>query len=445
MDKKILGFLIFGLIIFSCTTDKIENPIDVQLEAAILEANPGQGIEDFILPNEENLSAIPQDPANPLTPEKVRLGRMLFFETGFALNPSQKSGKGTYSCSSCHIPSAGFMPGRIQGIADGGIGYGKNGEGRIKFPNYRDDEIDAQGIRPLSMLNVAYVTNSMWSGAFGSGGVNEGTEYAWGKGESGTEVNFLGYSGLESQNIVGLDLHRMVISKEILDAYGYTAYYDEAFSDFPIEERYSKITTSFAISAYLRTLLTTQSPWQKWLRGNKDAMTDQEKKGAQLFFSKARCFTCHTGPALNSMNFYAVGVNDLYQVGGLATSQSDKKNLGRAAFTGKEEDLYKFKVPQLYNLQDSPFYFHGASKNTLEDVVDYFNDGIPENTRVPTKQIPPHFRPLRLTDEEVANIVSFLASGLRDPNLNRYVPALTLSGNCFPNNDILSKAELGCD
>ena len=428
-----------------CTQDKIENPIDVQLKDAILSATPDKGVEDYILPELNNLSAIPQDPANPLTVEKIELGKMLFFETGLALDPAQKTGKGTYSCASCHIPSAGFMPGRVQGIADGGIGFGKNGEGRLKFPNYADDEIDAQGIRPLSMLNVAYVTNSTWSGQFGAGGVNEGTEYAWGRTDPATAVNHMGLSGLESQNIIGLDLHRMVISKAILDAYGYTAYYDQVFSEFPEEERYSKVTTSFAISAYLRSLLTTESPWQKWLKGNKAAMTDAEKKGAHLFFTKARCFTCHTGPALNSMNFYALGVKDLYEAGGLATSQSDKKNLGRGAFTGKEEDLYKFKVPQLYNLQDSPFYFHGASKNTLEEVVDYFNDGIIENERVPEEQIPPHFRPLRMTDEEVEDLVSFLETGLRDPLLDRYLPEQVLSGNCFPNNDILSKAELGCE
>ena len=442
MDRLILVLLTVILLAYSCTEDKLENPIDAQLSQALNSASENRGAASFILPNPEELSTIPQDPANPLTPEKVELGRMLFFETGLALSPSQKLGQGTYSCASCHIPSAGFMPGRIQGIADGGIGFGQNGEGRIKYPSYEDTELDVQGVRPLSMLNVAFVTNSTWSGQFGSGGVNEGTEEAW---EGIREVNHLGYSGLESQNIEGLDLHRMVVNKEVMDKFGYTNSFDAAFPDFPVEERYSKVTTSFALSAYLRTLLTNESPWQQYLKGDQAALTQKEKQGALLFFTKARCYTCHTGPALNSMRFYAVGVNDLCDVGGLATSAEDERNLGRGGFTGRAEDMHKFKVPQLYNLKDSPFYFHGSSKETLEEVVNYFNEGEFENPRVPESQMPPHFRPLDLSADEVSDIVSFLENALRDPNLERFVPAGVLSGNCFPNNDVLSKAELGCE
>ncbi|MEL6924665.1 MAG: cytochrome c peroxidase [Bacteroidota bacterium] len=442
MNKMLLVLATLLLLITACTSDVLENPIDAQLEQALNSASNNQGANYFVLPDEEDLAAIPQDPANPLTQEKVHLGRMLFYETGLALDAKQELGMGTYSCASCHIPSAGFMPGRIQGIADGGIGIGQNGEGRLKYPTYEDTDLDVQGARPLSMLNVAFVTNSTWAGQFGAGGVNEGTEYAW---TGVRHVNHLGFSGLESQNIEGLDLHRMIVNKEVMDRFGYTKYYDAAFPDFPEEERYSKITTSFALSAYLRTLLTTESPWQQYLKGDQGALSQEEKNGALLFFSKARCYTCHTGPALNSMRFYALGVNDLCDIGGLATGADDERNFGRGGFTGKEEDMFKFKVPQLYNLADSPFYFHGSSKQSLEEVVQYFNVGEPENARVPLEQIPPHLRPLNLTTEEVADITSFLEKSLRDPNLDRYVPAMVLSGNCYPNNDVLSKAELGCE
>ncbi|MBK8557396.1 MAG: hypothetical protein IPL65_17270 [Lewinellaceae bacterium] len=73
----------------------------------------------------------------------------------------------TFSCSSCHIPAAGFRPNRMQGIADGAYGFGQNGEGRTKRLDYLDAEIDAQGARPLAVINTAYVTNSMWNGSFG--------------------------------------------------------------------------------------------------------------------------------------------------------------------------------------------------------------------------------------------------------------------------------------
>ncbi|MFK7983997.1 MAG: hypothetical protein AB8G86_28735, partial [Saprospiraceae bacterium] len=97
-----------------------------------------------------------------------------------------------------------------------------------------------------------------------------------------------------------------------------------------------------------------------------------------------------------------------------------------------------------YNVGDFPFYFHGSSKSTLKEVVEYFNDGIPENPNVPAEQIARQFKPLNLTDEQVADLTAFLETGLRDPNLQRYVPEEVLSGFCFPNNDVFSQIELGC-
>ena len=222
--------------------------------------------------------------------------------------------------------------------------------------------------------------------------------------------------------------------------------YDAAFPDFDEEERYSEIATSFAISAYIRTLLTTEAPFQKWLKGDYNAMSDQVKRGGILFFSKAGCYRCHKGPALNSMEFHAIGVRDLHEnVDVFGTSFEDKRNLGRGGFTNRPEDMYKFKVPGIYNMKDSPFYFHGSSKRSLWGVVEYFNYGLSENPNVPEEQISNFFHPLNMTVAEIADLVAFLEDGLRDPNLERYVPENVLSGNCFPNNDPTSQDDLGCN
>jgi len=106
--------------------------------------------------------------------------------------------------------------------------------------------------------------------------------------------------------------------------------------------------------------------------------------------------------------------------------------------------MHKFKVPQLYNLKNVGFYFHGASKSTLREVVEYFNNAVPENPDVPASQISSFFRPLGLTNSEIDDLVDFLENGLYDPNMERYAPLVTMSGNCFPNNDALSKIEMGC-
>ena len=259
---------------------------------------------------------------------------------------------------------AGFRPGGIQGIADGGIGFGQNGEGRTKLAAYRPNEMDVQGLRPLSVLNVAFVENSTWNGRFGSNGVNIGTEDRWLEAE-GTDLNEEGLAALETQNIEGMDLHRMEITEEVLDGYGYRKYFDEAFGDLPEEERYTKRTASFAISAYLRALITNKAPFQEYLKGDKVALTEQEKRGALVFFSDGKCYQCHKEANLGANEFYALGVKDLYETGqAFNTSEEDTRNLGRGEFTGKTEDMYKFRIPQLYNLGDADFYFHGSSKRT---------------------------------------------------------------------------------
>ncbi len=445
-QKLVALLLLFTIVltVYSCTQDVLESPLDQRLQLTLDKSSPNGSHLDFILPQSDDFQNIPQDPKNPITAEKVALGNLLFFETGLALAPAQAIGKGSFSCGSCHVPSAGFMPGRQQGIADGGIGFGENGENRDKYPSYNADEIDAQGIRPLTQLNVAFVTNTSWNGQFGANGVNENTESLWSNNEE-TALNHHGFSGNETQNIAGLDLHRMVINKTVLDTLGYTPMYDAAFPDYAEEDRYSIETTALALSSYTRTLFTNEAPFQNWLKGEHTAMTDQEKKGALLFFGKAGCNNCHTGPALSSMEFAALGVEDLFENGGLGTDVSDKKNLGRGGFTGRAEDMFKFRVPQLYNLKNSPFYFHGSSHHTLRDVVQYFNLGIRENNRVPESQISQYFHPLSLSDDEVDDITAFISGGLYDSNLDRYVPESVLSGNCIPNNDPFSQIDLGCE
>ena len=447
MKQLILVAFTITIFLFSCSSDKVEiaTTLDFQLENAIKSQSPTNKTNHFVLPEENDYSAIPTSPENPITPVKVALGKFLFFETGLALASTHEEGQGTYSCASCHIPSAGFRPGRFQGIADGGIGFGANGEERTRSVYYQPEEMDVQGIRPLSVLNAAYVTNALWNGQFGAGDVNVGTEDRWNSNDR-TDLNFEVQGGLESQNIASFDLHRMVINKDVLDNLGYTPYFESAFSDLPENERYSPKAASFAIAAYLRSLLSNQAPFQDYLKGDRNALTEQEKRGALLFFDKAKCANCHNGPSLNSISFYALGVSDLGEYSeAVLPLGSDKKNLGRGGFTGLEEDNYKFKVPQLYNLKDTPFFFHGSSKTSLHDVVHYFNNAIAENPAVPESQLPSIFKPLDLSESEIDDLVSFLADGLHDNNLERYAPEYILSGNCFPNNDPASRLDLGCD
>ncbi len=434
------------VLLAACVKDQMVGvpDLDYELKALLNFISPSKNASYYITPDRNDLANIPQDPKNPLNSYKVELGNFLFFETAIALDAKKVEGLGTYSCSTCHVPEAGFKPGKGQGIADGGIGFGLLGEERIRNIRYQENELDVQGARPLSMINVAFAENTMWNGSFGSTATNIGTEEIW-KTNPQFHGNIDGFMGIEAQNFEGMKIHRLLVTPEIAENLGYKDLFDLAFPEYSEAERYSNVTASLALSAYIRTIFPNEAPFQKWLKGEQFAMTPQEKRGAILFFDKGGCVNCHKSPGLSALEYHAVGVKDMYQRPSFGTSVNDARNLGRGGYTKKLEDNYKFKVPQLYNLSDTPFYFHGSSHTDLEQVVQYFNKAIPENTNVPEGQIAILFKPLNLNENEVKDLTSFLERALRDPSLERYYPSRILSGNCFPNADFQSTMDLGCN
>ncbi len=448
MKKKgiyLTSLLCFILIACQKENTQVDINLDSQLDELLDIMSNNQGRAFFILPDSDDYGKIPTDPKNPINPEKVNLGKLLFHETGLSINPHNLISKNTYSCASCHFAGAGFQSGLAQGIADGGIGFGNNGEGRMKGSLYRGDEIDVCKIRTPTVLNVTYQEVVFWSGLFGGVGMNEDTKSSWVAGPA--EANHLGFEGTETQAIAGLIGHRLGVEDAFLEKYGYKPLFDAAFPHEAQESRYDGISAGLAIAAYERTILANQAPFQKWLKGASNAMTQQQKEGAILFFGKAECATCHTGPALNKMDFEAIGLKDMAQSGHptFNVSINDNERLGRGGFTGNTADNYKFKIPQLYNLKDSPFYGHGSSFSTIQDIIAYKNTGTKENGNVPDQYLSPDFKPLGLTEGEIQSITEFITNGLYDDNLERYTPNSILSGYCFPFNDPLARNQMGCD
>lgn len=425
------------------------SPLDLELEKSITFSAAGKGKTAYLLPESSDFVAIPQDPKNPITAEKVALGQMLFHETGLARKPQKNSGFLTYSCASCHHAKAGFQSCVPQGIGDGGVAFGKAGEQRNKNLSYLDSEMDVQPIRSPSSMNIAYQTNVLWNGQFGATHLNVGTQASWVKGTP-KENNFLGFQGTETQAIAGQGVHRLEISKTLLERHNiYMDFFKKAFPNLNVDDpQQLKISGALAIAAYERTVLANEAPFQQWLRGNHSAMTNEQKQGAILFFGKAGCVKCHNGPSLADMNFYALGMKDLTngsygQNNVFEVKTTQPEHLGRGGFTGKAEDMFKFKVPQLYNLKDSPFYGHGASFYSIEAILEYKNNAKPQNQRVPNTQLAAEFKPLNLTAQELKHLTTFLKEGLYDPNLQRYVPKALPTGLAFPNNDPQSRKDLG--
>jgi cytochrome c peroxidase len=439
-------FLLFCALLFSrCSPDEgFTIHTDQELVQTITAANPS-GPNAFLLPEATDFAAIPQDPLNPITEEKVTLGQLLFHETGIGVEAVMAGNLRTYSCASCHFAGAGFQAGRFQGIGEGGTGFGLNGESRERHTGTDVADLDVQPIRSPAALNTAYQEAMLWNGQFGATGVNAGTEAQWTPGTP-KETNTLGFQGIETQAIAGLGVHRLNMTPELAAELGYTAFFDAAFPDVSGPERYSLRNAGLAIAAFERTILSNQAPFQQWIRGNLDGLTEAEKRGAIVFFGKGDCVSCHSSPALSSMEFHAIGLKDLVDCPEetFGTTPDNVENLGRGGFTQREEDNYKFKVPQLYNLSDSPFYGHGASFRDLREVMEYKNAAVPQKTTVPTGQLAAGFRPLNLTDQEIDDLTAFLTTGLRDDNLRRYEPASLPSGQCFPNADVASRLDLGC-
>ncbi len=436
-------FSLLALItIIGCYKEKTTALDELLLD--VLESVSADGSLDYFkLPHFSDLSSLPQDPKNPLTEAKVQLGRMLFHETGIASNSHAEDFMMTYSCASCHSPGEGFSSPIAQSIGDGGTGMGLH---RNLDERTSTEQADISQIRTPSLINSAFQTNMNWNGEFGATGSNYGTEYKW---KNGTKhfINQKGFEGLESQAIMALEMHRMNVNDQLMQEYGYKEHFDEAFPEVYKPLRYSPEQAGKAIAAYERTLTAYNAPFQKWLRGEYDEMLEVEKKGAILFFGKAGCVSCHTGPALNSMEYHALGMKDLAQCDEdiLVKNPDHEVNLGRGGFTGNEEDNFKFKVPQLYNLRDMTHFGHGASFKSIEDVVDYKNEGVSENANVPQDQVSHQFLKIGLTDEEKANLAYFIKYALYDETVKDRKANYILSDFCFPNNDQESKDLLGCE
>lgn len=398
----------------------------------------------LMLPNSQDYESIPSDPKNPLSESKVLLGKLLFHETAIGLDAVRPQGTQTYSCASCHHANAGFQSGIKQGIGEGGSGFGFFGEGRTPDNSYLSTELDVQPIRTPTVLNTAYQEVMLWNGQFGATGLNAGTEEFW-DADTPKESNTLGFQGLETQAIAGLGVHRLRCEPAMIESMPvYKELFDKAFSDTPPSERYSDLNAGKAIAAYERTVLSNQAPFQQWLKGDDNAMSQDQMEGAMLFFGKAECYQCHSGPALSSMTFHSLGMND-FVTGDIIGVVDENTKKGRGGFTKKASDMYAFKTPTLYNLRGLSFFGHGGSFSSVKDVIVYKNDGKPENKEVPVTDISPQFYPLGLTDTEIRKLVAFVENALFDPNLERYVPEALPSGLCFPVADPLSSEQLDCN
>lgn len=434
-------FLIFiPILISSCgykSFDSTQNKKLIENTYEMLDSIGGSEKRSFfILPT--SLNEIPQDQNNPITEDKVHLGKMLFHDPIIAVNNRDPKNRKTYSCSSCHVSKGGFSSGNFQGIAEGGFG---NFNQRSADPSSLF--FDVQPIKVPPTLNISFQKSLLWSGELGDTPLNQGTEFSWIEG-SPSFFNNMGYEGAETQALAGQMVHGLFdqssnnalinsFESEILTSDEYLDLFSKAFPNKEGDDLITQETVALAIAAYDRTILSDKAPFQKFLKGDEQALSLNQVRGLNLFLGKARCVQCHSGPALNSMQFHALGFNDFNKNKAILKEENPIAFLGRGGFTQDQKDYYKFKVPQLYNLKDHFSHGHGGSFSSIKEVIEYKNRAISQNKNVPKDNLSPLFSPLNLDEDEINALVDFIENGLYDPQLRRYTPDYVPSNLEFHN------------
>jgi cytochrome c peroxidase len=253
----------------------------------------------------EPLPHLPPIPAhNSLTDEKVELGNMLFFEPRI-------SASGVISCATCHNPALGWSD-------------------RIPRAVGHDGQIGERNTP--TVLNSGFLEAQFWDGR-----------------EPDLEGQALGPIEADIEMAMDLDMAlERLMEFEIYQEKFAEAYPDD---DNPI----NKDNLAMALASFQRTLNTPNSPFDRYLRGDMDALNEQEKRGMQAFVDTG-CIACHSGPALTDSNFWAI------QVPG-------STDVGRYEVTGDEADMYKFRTPTLRNVGVTYPYMNNGATETLEEAV----------------------------------------------------------------------------
>jgi cytochrome c peroxidase len=283
---------------------------------------------------------VPAPRDNAGTPAKIALGKQLFFDP-------RLSGDNDLSCASCHVPAKAFADSLARAKGRGGQPLARN---------------------TPTLLNAGFHRSLFWDGRARS---------------------------LEEQALAPLqaadEMHQDLgeLEKELDAVPGYVQQFASVF-----ETRATRAAVAQALAAFLRTLRTGPSPFDRYLQGEKDALSEEAKEGLRLFLGDAGCARCHRGPLLSDGEFHRLGVG-----GG---------DRGRGAITGQREDDHKFRTPGLRNVAATAPYMHDGSLATLTDVVTYYYRGAP---RQAADGLPLDIQPLLgQSFSEIAPLVAFLES-----------------------------------
>jgi cytochrome c peroxidase len=326
----------------------------------------------------EPFKAVSVPVINPQTPEKIELGKQLFFDR-------RLSGDGTTSCATCHIPELGFADG--QDIS-------------MSYPTTRNWR------NSPTLINVAFQKQ-----LFHDGRADTLEDQALFPMMSAFEMN---------KNLDYLEEH-------IRQVPGYVEAFRRVFDGEVTRER-----IAMAIASFERTLVSKSAPIDKYLNGKKDALSGDALKGLEVFTGKGKCAECHFGVNLDDSKFHALNVPEnpkLQNDPRVITTMrfvakvyhyDDYRNLredpGRYLITKDKKDWKAFRTPTLREIAKTSPYMHNGVFETLDDVIDFFNRGGGEGNTA--------LKPLGLSDDEKRYLRIFLTEALAGEEITIKFPEI---------------------
>ncbi|MGE5531355.1 MAG: cytochrome-c peroxidase [Bacteroidota bacterium] len=293
------------------------------------------------------LPPMPVPGDNPLTDAKIILGKSLYFDKRLSSN-------NTVSCATCHRPDAAWAD--VTPVSEG-VEHKKGGR------------------NSPTILNAGYIIPQFWDGR---------------------AVHLEKQAVGPVANPVEMDLPLPQLIGRLKAIPGYVCMFQAAFGTEPSEDGVAK-----AIASFERTIISSNSPYDKYLQGDRAAMNSSAVRGMDLFSGKGHCVSCHSGPFFSDQRFHNIGVG--YSCGKLA-------DVGRYEVTKKARDMGAFRTPGLRHVALTPPYLHDGSAATLEEVIDLYDRGGIAN---PT--LDPMVLPLHLSQREKCDLVQFLKALTGDP------------------------------
>ncbi len=330
----------------------------------------------WTLPESYPLPPVPTD--NPMSTVKVELGRHLFYDRRLSVNA-------TLSCGSCHRQPLAFTDGLAQAV-------GATGETHPRGS--------------MSLVNVAYAARLTWA------------NHLLDRLEIQALTPLFGETPVE-MGMVGRETELIAVLRQ--DEY-YSRVVPLAFPDDA--DPFSLLNLLRAIASFVRSIVSFDAPYDRFLHGNASALSPSALRGMTLFFSeRLECFHCHGGYHFTDSSTHAEAVvesvgfhnNGLYNIAGSGAYPPD--NTGLYDITGERRDMGRFKAPTLRNIAITAPYMHDGSIEDLDAVIRHYEAGgraisqgarAGDGSRNPYKS--PFIKGFSLSDQERTDLLDFLAS-----------------------------------